>query len=389
MYFLGFTDSCLLRHRVYRAFSLSRPLWEIRMARTMSISTAFLACLLLGILVPTALSQTSSKVNFSVNPTLFAVGQPVSAFLCVAADSIAPLTLAHGDTFVFSFGSSVGTITSASLPVLVNSSTLLPTDFSVSFNPGGATMTYSGGSKAFNYGDSICLRINLTAAAATGSGDVSFSSAFTTSTNGKGPFTTVSVVNFPTGPTGATGPQGPTGPPGPTGSSGSPGAPGATGATGATGAPGSIGIDTYLVSIAEPQLAPSVTDCTVQGNYTLLSGYATVGVLSTDILMLASSFTVLPVATPPVGGDVLFSNGCYQASIGPGPVQSFTGVGPSGRVVVADTNPAVLPAFGLATGLSPGTYNVGPCSCFQNQASAGAPNAYFVIGSSGFVLVKH
>src|SRR5580658_1314975 len=101
MYFLGFTDSCLLRHRVYRAFSLSRPLWEIRMARTMSISTAFLACLLLGILVPTALSQTSSKVNFSVNPTLFAVGQPVSAFLCVAADSIAPLTLAHGDTFVF------------------------------------------------------------------------------------------------------------------------------------------------------------------------------------------------------------------------------------------------------------------------------------------------
>src|SRR5580704_1712539 len=352
------------------------------MATAKSISTAFVACLLLGMSVQPVLSQSSPKVNFSVNPTLFATGQPASAFLCVSANSISPLTLAHGDTFVFSFGSSVGTITSASPPVTVNSPTLLSTDFSASVNLAGVTIAYNGGSKAFNYGDSICLKVNFTAAATTGSGDVSFSSAFTTSTNGKSPFTTVSVVNFPTGPTGAMGPQGPTGPPGPTGSSGPPGAPGATGATGATGAPGSIGIDTYLVSIAEPQLAPSVTDCTVQGNYTLLSGYATVGVLSTDILMLASSFTVLPVATPPVGGDVLFSNGCYQASIGPGPVQSFTGVGPSGRVVVADTNPAVLPAFGLATGLSPGTYNVGPCSCFQNQASAGAPNAYFVIGSS-------
>jgi len=46
-----------------------------------------------------------------------------------------------------------------------------------------------------------------------------------------------------------------------------------------------------------------------------------------------------------------------------------------------------LPAITLATGLSPGTYNVGPCSCFLTGEAA--PNAYFVLGSTGFLQVKH
>jgi hypothetical protein len=352
------------------------------MATAKSISTAFVACLLLGMSVQPVLSQSSPKVNFSVNPTLFATGQPASAFLCVSANSISPLTLAHGDTFVFSFGSSVGTITSASPPVTVNSPTLLSTDFSASVNLAGVTIAYNGGSKAFNYGDSICLKVNFTAAATTGSGDVSFSSAFTTSTNGKSPFTTVSIVNFPTGPPG---PQGPTGAQGPTGPMGP------MGATGATGATGSIGLDTYPVSFSGDQVASGEIVCNEGTNYTLALGYATVSVLPTDTLMLTSSLTVV-MLLPDLSGNVVFSNGCYQASVGPGPLQLFSQVGSAGfplttGVPLTTGTYTFLPGIKLATGLSPGTYNVGPCSCFLTGSPA--PGAYFVLGSTGFLQVKH
>jgi hypothetical protein len=213
------------------------------MAKANSILAALLALLLVGLSAPSALSQAgASNVNFSINPTLFAAGQASSAFLCVSASSIAPLTLSHGDTFAFSFGSSIGTLTSVSNPITVSSSTLVAADFSASVNAAAHLVTIAYGSAsstAFSYGDSICVQANFTAAATAGSGDVSFTSGFTPAINGKSPFTTVSIVNFPTGPAGSTGAPGA---PGSNGAKGATGATGPTGATGMTGTTGSTGV---------------------------------------------------------------------------------------------------------------------------------------------------
>ncbi|HKV40604.1 MAG TPA: hypothetical protein VJX67_15435 [Blastocatellia bacterium] len=159
-------------------------------------------------------AQTSPGVNFSVNPAIFATGQASSAFLCLSAAS--SKQLATGDKFVFSFGPTIGAVTSVSLPVSVSSSTLLATDFSASANTGlnQVTITYNGPSQSFGYGNSICVKVNFTASAQVGAGDVSLSSRFTQSVNGTVPFQTVSIVNFATGPSGSPGPPGPPGPPG-------------------------------------------------------------------------------------------------------------------------------------------------------------------------------
>lgn len=190
------------------------------MIRANSILALFLASVLVGISVPMTFAQVaSSTVEFGVNPTLFAAGQASSAFLCVSAKGIAPMALGNGDRFVFSFGSSIGTLTSVSTPLIVNSSTLAPADFSASVNPAThlVTITYNGSTKAFGYGDSICVKVNFTAAASTGSGDVSLISRFTPSINGKSPFVAVSIVDFSAGPVGPQGPKGDTGPQGPGG----------------------------------------------------------------------------------------------------------------------------------------------------------------------------
>ena len=191
------------------------------MTKGSSFAMAMFALLLaLLLLVPTAapvtLAQSSgATVNFTVNPTLFAAGQPASAFLCASLNGLTRQTMNHGDTFTYSFASSIGALTSVSNPVTVNSPTLAATDFSVVANPAThqVVVTYiNTAAKTFGYGDSICAQVNFTASAIPASGDVSLASRFTPSVNGASPFVTVSIVNFATGPAGAPGPTGPQGP---------------------------------------------------------------------------------------------------------------------------------------------------------------------------------
>jgi hypothetical protein len=211
-----------------------------RTLRATSVRLVLLAVMLVGMATPAIRGQSTPGIDFSINPTLFLAGQASSAFLCISGTSVAPLTLEKGDTFVFSFASSIGTPTSIPHPVTVSSATLASADFSASANSGTreVIITYNGAAGAFNFGDSICVQVNLTAAAVTGTGDLYFGSNFTQTVNGKSPFTTVSVVGFSTGPAG---PQGPTGAPGVPGATGATGVTGGTGATGPTGVTGATG----------------------------------------------------------------------------------------------------------------------------------------------------
>ncbi|HEY6333176.1 MAG TPA: hypothetical protein VI756_27885 [Blastocatellia bacterium] len=207
-----------------------------------NILTFLLTFLLVGISVPPIQGQSSPGVNFSVNPTIFAAGQASSAFLCVSGQSIGGLAVNKGDTFVFSFGASIGTLTSAGT-VMVSSSTLASTNFSASIDAAAhaVIIMYNGSAGTLNFGDTICVQTNFTGATATGTGDVYFGSRFTQTVNGKSPFTTVSIVDFPTGPAGITGPQGAPGGRGATGATGATGVTGPAGLTGATGPTGPTG----------------------------------------------------------------------------------------------------------------------------------------------------
>lgn len=191
------------------------------MTKARSLYLAAFALLLTLGAAPVALAQSSgSAVTFSVNPTLFSAGQPASAFLCTSFNGLSHQNLSHGQTFTYTFASSIGALTSVSTPVTVNSTTLTASDFSVVVDTPNhrVVVTYINTvAKVFGYGDSICAKVNFTAAAAPASGDVSLSSPFTSAVNGALPFITVSIVDFVTGPAGAPGPAGPPGPQGPGG----------------------------------------------------------------------------------------------------------------------------------------------------------------------------
>jgi hypothetical protein len=189
--------------------------------------------ILLAMMCSTAvMAQTSPGINFTVNPSIFPAGQASGVFLCLSANGTKPLALNTGDKFYFGFGGQIGTVTSVSTPLAVSSSTLAAVNFSASVASNQVTITYNGPPQPFDYGDSICLRVNFTANSGLGTGDVSLSSRFTSSVNGALPFATISIVNFTTGSQGSPGPQGPPGAPGPTGPQGP------TGPTGPPGAPG-------------------------------------------------------------------------------------------------------------------------------------------------------
>src|SRR5262249_1941344 len=86
----------------------------------------------------------------------------------------------------------------ATAPVAVESSSLLPGDFSVAFAGGQnpVTVTYNGLPKTFAFGDSFSVKINIMASAQAGPGKLSLSSLLLPSVNGALPFTTASIVDF-------------------------------------------------------------------------------------------------------------------------------------------------------------------------------------------------
>src|SRR5215469_4963585 len=88
-----------------------------------------------------AQAQTGSRVNFSVNPSVFAQGTPSSTALSVSCVSLTPLTLEPGDTFTFFVDQSVGTVNSITTPVGVASATLSSGDFSALLGPPAGQIT--------------------------------------------------------------------------------------------------------------------------------------------------------------------------------------------------------------------------------------------------------
>jgi hypothetical protein len=145
-----------------------------------------------------ARAQTAAHLTFGINPTIFRAGQAASAELSVASTSVSTLTLSPGNTFLFIFDGTLGTVSSFTTPISVESSSLLAGDFSVSFgaNQNQVHITYNGPAKPFAYGDSLSVKVSLMAGAQAGPGRVSLSSQFLSVVNGDLPFTTVSVVDF-------------------------------------------------------------------------------------------------------------------------------------------------------------------------------------------------
>jgi hypothetical protein len=154
--------------------------------------------LLLVLLFATPAAAQTGRITFGINPTIFRAGQPANAELSVSSVSTTPLTLFSGYTFMFFVDSSLGTVSSITTPIAVESSSLLPGDFSASFAGGQnpIIITYNGSPKTFAFGDSLNVKVSLIASAQPGPGKLSLSSQFVSSVNGNLPFMTVSVVDF-------------------------------------------------------------------------------------------------------------------------------------------------------------------------------------------------
>ena len=221
--------------------------------KNLCVSIVLAAIAILFFPTAPALAQSSSSVAFSVNPSLITVGQATSLLLTLSSTGPAtPATLQTGDKFFFTFATAIGAVTSFSTPVVVDSSAILPSDFSVAFGSTNnqVVVTYNGASKPFAYGNAFSVKVNLTANSQVATGDITLSSRFTNLVNSTAVFQTVGVINFaagaagpqgPVGPAGPTGPQGAIGATGPQGLQGQQGTKGDTGAAGATGATGATG----------------------------------------------------------------------------------------------------------------------------------------------------
>lgn len=161
--------------------------------------------LLILLLAAGTQAQTGARVTFGINPTIFRSGQPATAELSVFSVSSTPLTLSPGTTFNFFVDPSLGTVQSFVSPVAVESASLLPSDFSVSFAGGQrpVTVTYNGLAKTFAFGDCFSVKVTLLASSLAGPGKLSLSSQLITTVNGALPFTTASIVDFANGGTSA------------------------------------------------------------------------------------------------------------------------------------------------------------------------------------------
>jgi hypothetical protein len=182
-----------------------------------------------------ALAQSTSPVQFYIQPDVLPAGQPASALLGFTLSRQGyPATFQTGDTFAFTIGQSLGAVTSIGPVNVSDGGTISTTDFSASLQltSNSVVVTYTAAPKAFVYGGAVSVQLNLVTSNKAGSGMVSFSSKFNSAINGQEPFVRASVVGF------AVGPQGPQGPPGPQGPSGGQGPQGPQGLQGQQGAEG-------------------------------------------------------------------------------------------------------------------------------------------------------
>jgi len=154
-------------------------------------------------------SQITPTVTIA--PTLFPVGKVSSAFACIAnGNPSSAKSIQGGDVFRLTFDGTIGVVTSVSPQVLVNSSSLNSSDFVASLGaaPNEIVISYLGASKRWVPGDGFCVRVTLAASNAIGSGKVTAEAPVAVGrfNNIDPSFTTISVVDFPTGPPGPAGP---------------------------------------------------------------------------------------------------------------------------------------------------------------------------------------
>ncbi len=193
------------------------------------------------------LSATATTISpvFTIAPHLFSIDASSGASLCITnGNSKSTTNLLKGDKFTLLFDPECGAVASVGSSVLVNSALLAPADFKASLPAvNKVTINYVGTAKKFAPGDSICVGISLEVPSAVGSGLIQFSGpANTTRFSPVQPiYTTIAIVDFPTGPPGPEGEMGPQGPKGNTGAQGPQGPKGDTGAQGPVGPPGPTG----------------------------------------------------------------------------------------------------------------------------------------------------
>lgn len=186
----------------------------------------------------------------SITPSAVQTGQTSSALLvCANSNTSSTQQIQPNDTFTFQFSIGDGQISALIPSVIVNSSTLSASDFSVTLGSGALTVTYSGAAKVFAPGDSFAVEFSLMPPSKVGSGKITLQFPSSASYDSPSPgLLTLPVTDFPLAPPGPQGPPGPEppfipqGPPGPPGLMGPQGGPGATGPRGATGPIGPQGV---------------------------------------------------------------------------------------------------------------------------------------------------
>src|SRR5262245_22579120 len=119
----------------------------------------------------------NSKITpvVTVTPNILAAGKSSNAFVCISnGNPNSNKRIQSGDSFTLTFDRSIGALSSVDSAVLVNSSTLVPTDFSVELagQPNQLVIKYVGASKVFASGEGFCLKVTIAASNLIGSGMV-------------------------------------------------------------------------------------------------------------------------------------------------------------------------------------------------------------------------
>ncbi len=131
-------------------------------------------------------ADVPTVVTYSASPSAFGLGQASSTLLCMTDQISTALTFDNNDISKFTVDQTIGNVTSVDSTAIVNSSTLVSSDFSInlvtSVSPpeSRVKITYTNpSSKAFNKGDSVCVKVNFTANAVPTAALVRFVNKFT------------------------------------------------------------------------------------------------------------------------------------------------------------------------------------------------------------------
>lgn len=233
----------------------------------MKLSPTRLAVSLLCLSLIAPMTGWSQGVNtkiaplFRVSPEIFPVESSSELFLTVTNSNLLSLSnIQSGDTFSFLFRHPAVTPDVSNAQIVVDSTTLRASDFTVTVNTNTSNNTktvviqYTGVAQRFTGADSFGAIVTLTTGTTVGVCRVEFYGPVDINRYGTATpaFTNLSLADFPTGPPGPEGPQGPPGPPGVAGPPGPAGPQGPAGPPGPPGSGGSGGLPTGAIIFGRP-----------------------------------------------------------------------------------------------------------------------------------------